>query len=81
MKKTTHNLKNKNIIITGGFGFFGSQITKALLDEKANVYIIDIKKPKGKNKAKSFNVDITKEDQLKKVLNFFKSKKKKKLTF
>ncbi len=77
MKKISHNLKNKNIIITGGFGFFGSQITKALLDEKANVYIIDINKPKGKNNAKFFNADITKEDQLKKVLIFFKSKKKK----
>ena len=46
MKKITFNLKNKNIIITGGFGFLGSQITNALVNEKANVYIIDIKKPK-----------------------------------
>ena len=46
MKKISLNLNNKNIIITGGNGFLGSQITYALLNENANVYIIDIKKPK-----------------------------------
>ncbi len=46
MKKISLNLHNKNIIITGGNGFLGSQITKALINEKANVYVIDIKKPK-----------------------------------
>ena len=43
MKKTSFNLRNKNIIITGGNGFLGSQIIDALLNERANVYIIDIK--------------------------------------
>ena len=46
MKKIAFNLKNKNILITGGNGFLGAQITNALLNEKANVYIVDIKKPK-----------------------------------
>ena len=49
IKKITLNLKNKNIIITGGNGFLGTQITNALLNEEANVYIIDIKKPKKKH--------------------------------
>ena len=40
MKKNTFNLNNKNIIITGGNGFLGRQITEALLNEKDNVYII-----------------------------------------
>ena len=52
MKKTSFNLDNKNIILTGGNGFLGSQITEALLGEKANVYIIDIKKSKKKNSSK-----------------------------
>ena len=52
MKKISLNLENKNIIITGGNGFLGSQITEALLNEKANVYIIDIKEPKKKTSAK-----------------------------
>ena len=48
MNKLKLNLNNKNIVITGGSGFLGTQITQALLSEKANVYIIDIKKPKKK---------------------------------
>ena len=75
MKKITFNLKNKNIIITGGFGFLGSQITNALVNEKANVYIIDIKKPKKKIIGKYFQSDITNESELIKVLKFFKMKK------
>ncbi len=75
MKKISLNLKNKNVIITGGNGFFGSQISNALLNEKANVYIIDINKPKKRTLAKHFMSDITDEDQLKKILNFFKLKK------
>ena len=46
MKKNIFNLNNKNIIITGGNGFLGSQIVDALQNEGANVYVIDIKKPK-----------------------------------
>jgi len=74
MKKLTFNFKNKNIIITGGSGFLGSQIVDAFLNEKANVYILDIKKPK-KNSAKYFKSDITKENDLKKILNYFKQRK------
>ena len=48
MKKISFNLENKNIVITGGNGFLGSQITDSLLYEKANVYIIDINNPKKK---------------------------------
>ena len=77
MSVTSFNLKNKNIIITGGFGFLGTQITNSLLKEKANVYIIDIKKPKKESKTKYFETDITKENELKKILNFFRSKNKK----
>lgn len=75
MKKISLNLKNKNIIITGGNGFLGSQITEALLNEKANVYIIDIKEPKKKTSAKYFKSDITNEIKLRKILNYLKLKK------
>ena len=74
MNKVTFNLNNKNILITGGSGFLGTQITKAFLSEKANVYIIDIKKPK-KVAAKFMQTNITQENELKKVLQFFKLKK------
>ena len=73
-KSINFNLKNKNIIITGGNGFLGRQITNALLNEKANVFIIDIKKSKKKTSAKYFYSDVTNESDLKKILNFFKSK-------
>jgi NAD(P)-dependent dehydrogenase (short-subunit alcohol dehydrogenase family) len=75
MKNTSFNLNNKNIIITGGNGFLGGQIRDALLNEKANVYVIDIKKPKKKTSAKNFASDITNENELKKILIFFKLKK------
>ncbi len=74
MKKYRFNLKNKNIIITGGSGFLGSQIVNAFLSEKANVYILDLKKPK-KNSAKYFKSDITNENDLKKILSYFKKRK------
>ena len=75
MKRTLFNLDNKNIIITGGNGFLGNQITDALLNEKANVYVIDIKQSKKKTSAKHFTSDITDENELKKILKFFKLKK------
>ena len=75
MKKITLNLKNKNVILTGGSGFLGNQITNALLNESANVYIVDIKKPKNKTSAKFFKSDITNEKNLNKILKFFKTKK------
>ena len=75
MKKNSFNLRNKNIIVTGGNGFLGSQMVDALLHEKANVYIIDIKNVKKKSSVKYFKSDITDEDELKKILKFFKLKK------
>ena len=75
MKKNFFNLKNKNIIITGGSGFLGGQITGSLLNEKANVYIIDVKEPKNTSSAKYFKSDISNEQDLKKILKFFKLKK------
>lgn len=75
MKKNIFNLKNKNIIITGGNGFLGRQITNSLLKEKANVYIIDIKHPQKKTSAKYFKSDITNEQDLTRILTLFKSKK------
>ena len=75
MKRNLFNLNNKNIIITGGNGFLGSQIATALIKEGANVYIIDLKKPKKKISSKYFVSDITNESELKKIVKFFKLKK------
>ena len=75
MKKFSLNLENKNVVITGGNGFLGTQITNSLLNEKANVYIIDINTPRKKTSTKYFKSNITNEKDLKKILKFFKLKK------
>ena len=61
MKKNSFNLKNKNIIITGGNGFLGSQITEVLIEEEANVFIIDIKKSKKKILPNNFTLILQKK--------------------
>ena len=37
------DLKKKNIVITGGNGFLGKQLTNAFLNQGSNVFILDIK--------------------------------------
>lgn len=69
------DLKNKNVIITGGNGFLGNQISNAFLNQGSKVFILDIKKPKSKNRSIFFKTDISKEIDLKKFLTFIKKKK------
>ena len=69
------DLKNKNIVITGGSGFIGKQLCDAFLDQGSKVFILDIKKPKLKSKSIFFKTDITKETDLKNFLNFLKQRK------
>ena len=38
------DLKNKNVIITGGLGFLGKQIVDAFNEEGSNIIILDNKK-------------------------------------
>lgn len=71
MQKSPFKLKKKNILITGGFGFLGNQITDALISEKANVYVIDVVEVRKNKIKKYFKCDITNELELKKILKFF----------
>ena len=48
------DLKNKNIIITGGNGFFGKQISDAFNNQGSNVFILDTKKSEKKKKYNFF---------------------------
>ncbi len=75
MNNKFSDLKNKNIIITGGNGFFGKQITDAFYNQGSNVFILDTKKSQERKKITFFKTDITKEFELKKILIFLKKKK------
>lgn len=70
------DLKNKNVILTGGSGFLGKQIANSFLKNNSNVYILDIKKPSLKSKKIFyFKCDITDEYQVMEVVKKFKTKK------
>ena len=61
--KLTHmNLKNKTVLVTGGAGFIGSYMTKALLEKGARVVIVDNlstgKKENVNKKAKFYQMDL-----------------------
>ena len=61
MKTKFSDLKNKNIIITGGNGFLGRQISQAFIDQGAKVFILDIYKSNIKNETYFLKTDIKKK--------------------
>lgn len=58
------DIKNKKVVITGGYGYLGSEITKALVDLGAKVILIGRDKEKGTN--------FTREILQKKKILFYK---------
>lgn len=70
------DLKNKNIIITGGLGFLGKQMINAFKEEESNIIILDKKKREYSKKFEHFCCDISKEKKLtmisKKILKKYK---------
>ena len=73
-------LKNKNIILTGSSGILGSKLSQKLLDEGANIALIDIDKTglvnlkknlkiKNGQKVIIFNIDITYEEDVKRTIS------------
>ena len=61
------DLKNKNVIITGGLGFLGKQIINAFCEEDSNIIVLDNKKKTSSNKFEHFCCDISKEKSLKSI--------------
>ena len=47
------DLKNKNVLITGGNGFLGKQISNAFLKQGSKLFILDIKNQNKKIKSLS----------------------------
>ncbi len=75
MKTKFQDLRNKNVIITGGSGFIGKQISKAFSAQGSNVYVLDLKVLKSERNISFLKTDITNTNELEKNLNFFKKKK------
>ena len=77
------SLKNKVAIITGGVGFFGTQICAALVELNCKVILLDInnfnsnKKKLGKGKIEHILADITDEDQMKEKIRYILKRYKK----
>lgn len=59
-------LKNKNILITGGLGALGSVIANQLKEQGANIFIFDIHDTQDKN---FFQVDVTDELEVNNALD------------
>ena len=62
------SLKNKNVLITGGAGFIGSELTKQALSLGANVSVVD-----NLVNGKKSNLNLRKYPQKSKL--FYKTKK------
>lgn len=74
MKAIYPDLKDKTIVITGGLGFLASQFIEAFKKNNSKVIILDKKSSNEKN---FFKCDITKEQEIKKVIQIIKKKYKK----
>lgn len=82
MYKNLFDLTGKNIVVTGGLGLLGREISMALAEHGARVIICDINDEEGikaekdfkskELKAKYMNMDITNEDNVSKCFNQIK---------
>lgn len=59
-------IKDKNILITGGLGGLGLELARALKDLGANIFIFDIQ---GSEEFECFKVDVTSEGEVKEALS------------
>lgn len=58
-------IRNKNVLLTGGLGSIGCEIVDHLKRKGANIYVFDVKESGEKN---YFRVDITDEDEVRLAL-------------
>lgn len=58
-------IKDKNVLITGGLGNFGSGIAKALQEKGANIFIFDCM---DSNQENTYKVDVTNEKDIQQKL-------------
>ena len=69
------SLKNKKIIVVGGSGLIGLEVSNLLNNLGANVFNFDINKNKNLSKEINFEkFDVTKESSIKKKWTIFSKK-------
>jgi UDP-glucose 4-epimerase len=66
----------KNILITGGAGYIGSHISEILIKKKKKIFLIDNLSTGHRKlihkKAKFFNLDISEQNKINKIINKYK---------
>jgi len=83
--KSLINLKNKNCLVTGGFGYLGKQIIEAFAELGANIIALDLKDAEDDNfknhimnkykiNFEFYPVDLSRKENIVKVCNLIKAR-------
>ena len=64
------NLNDKNIIITGGFGYIGSALVDHLQLYECNIVCVSRRNVQKKQGVRSWTLDLTKESAWKKIVDY-----------
>ena len=65
-----NSLNNKNIIITGGFGYIGSALVDYLQHYKCNIVCVSRRNMSEKQSVRNWTLDLTKESSWKKIVDY-----------
>jgi UDP-glucose 4-epimerase len=65
-----NKLNDKNIVITGGFGYIGSALVDFLQNYECNIVCTSRRKIPNKKKVKNWTLDLTKESSWKKIIDY-----------
>ena len=65
-----NSLNDKNIIITGGFGYIGSALVDYLQHYKCNIVCVSRRNMSEKQSVRNWTLDLTKESSWKKIVDY-----------
>ncbi len=65
-----NSLNDKNIIITGGFGYIGSALVDYLQHYKCNIVCVSRRDMSEKQMVRNWTLDLTKESSWKKIVDY-----------
>ena len=63
------NLNDKNIVITGGFGYIGSALVDHLRHYECNIVCVSRRNVPNKQGVRSWTLDLTKESSWRKIVD------------